>query len=192
MRADSSASASRLAWWSLVEAAQQVELAALLGGRQAGVALEVVDGHALRVEGRALVDARQEARAPVDGVALGQAAAERVVHHDERGQVAALAAEAVGHPGADAGEAHARQAGVDLEQGGGVVVRLGPARVDEGHLIDVLRQVREDLRHPGPRVAVLLPGEGRLHERPDLAGEEAGLVVEALSFLPSRLTRSGL
>ena len=80
-------------------------------------AIEVVDRLALRLERGALEDAGQEAGAPVLRVPLGQAAAERVVHHDERRQVLALAAQAVGDPRADAREAHAAHAGVDLEQG---------------------------------------------------------------------------
>src|SRR5438094_986155 len=64
-----------------------------------------------------------------------------------------------------------------------MVIRLGVARVDEGEVIDVLRDMGEDLRDPGARLAVLLPLERRLHERTDLVGEEAGVFVEALEFL---------
>ena len=141
MRAASSSSSRRLFQAVLVELAEQVERGPLLGVGQVRGAVEVVDRVALRLERRALVDAGQEARAPVLRVALGQAAAERVVHHDERRQVLALAAQAVGDPRADAGKAHAGHAGVDLEQGGRVVVRVGAARVDEGHLVDVLGHV---------------------------------------------------
>src|ERR1700722_2358242 len=59
--------------------------------------------------------------------------------------------------------------------------------MDEGHVIDVLRHAGEDRRNPRSRLPTLLPGEGRLHQRPDLIDEEAGLVVEALEFLPVAL-----
>src|SRR5438132_9385212 len=45
---------------------------------------------------------------------------------------------------------HPRQPGVHHEQGRAVVVRLGPQRMHERHPIDVLREVREDVRHPQP------------------------------------------
>ena len=50
-------------------------------------AFEVVDRRPLGVEVRPLVDARQERRAPVRRVALGQSPALRVAHHDEARQV---------------------------------------------------------------------------------------------------------
>ena len=68
------------------------------------VRIEIVDRRPLRLQRRALVDARQEARAPVLRMPLGQAAAQRVVHDDERRQVLAFAAQAIGHPRADARE----------------------------------------------------------------------------------------
>ena len=63
---------------------------------------EVVDRQPLGVQVRPLVHARQERRAPVGRVALGQPSAARVAHHDEAGQVLVLAPQAVGHPRADA------------------------------------------------------------------------------------------
>ncbi len=65
-------------------------------------------------------------------------------------------------------------------------------RVDERHLVDVLGHVREDLGDPRPALAVLGQLERRLHQRADLVGEEAGVLVEALEFLPVALVEFGL
>ena len=81
MRAASSASSGCCSQVRLVEPAEQVELrAAARASVIVGGAVEVVDRRALRLERGPLEDAGQEARAPVLRVALGQAAAERVVH----------------------------------------------------------------------------------------------------------------
>src|SRR5262249_53303327 len=47
-------------------------------------------------------------------------------------------------------------------------------------------------RHPGSRLAILLPPERRLHERADLVGEEAGVLVEAGQLLAIALGQLGL
>ena len=73
-----------------------------------------------------------------------------------------------------------------------MVIGLGVAGVEERHLVDVLRQLREYLRDPRSRLAMLLERERRLHQRPDLVGEEAGVLVETRSSLPSRFASSGL
>ena len=82
---------------------------------------------------------------------MGRPRFERVGHDDEGGKVSAFAAEAVGDPRADAGEAHARNAAVHHEEGRRVVVRFGVAGMDEGHLVDVLAEVGEDARRPSCR-----------------------------------------
>src|SRR6266545_7371573 len=98
-----------------IQAGEQVELTALLSGAHAGTAEQVVDRRSLRIEGRPLIDAWEEACPPVLRVVFWQAAAEGVVHHDVAGQVLVLGAQAVRHPRADRREAHARQTAVDLE-----------------------------------------------------------------------------
>ena len=65
-------------------------------------------------------------------------------------------------------------------------------RVDERHLVDVLRHVREQLGDQLAALAVLRELERRLHQRPDLAVEEAGVLVEALEFLAVALLEFGL
>ena len=130
-----------------------------------------------------MIDARQEAGAPVLRVALGQAAAERVVHHDERRQILALAPKAIGHPGAGAGKAHAREAGVDLHQGRRVIVRIGPARMDERHFIDMASEIREDFGDVFAALSVRPKAKRRAHDRPDLIAEKPGVAVEAGQLL---------
>src|SRR5947199_389105 len=74
-------------------------------------AFEIFDRRTLRLECGPLIDARQKASAPVLSMSLGNAAAERIVHHDERGQILALGAETVSTPGAETRKTHAGHAG---------------------------------------------------------------------------------
>ena len=154
---------SRLGQVVLVEGAQQIQLSTLGLRIHADRSIQVVDRVPLGPQPSALIDAGQEAGSPVAGLSLGQPAVQRITHHHEGGQVAAFAAQAIGHPGADAGEAHARRARVDHEEGGTVVVRLGVAGVQEGHLVHVPGQVGEQVAGPSAALAVLGPGEGGLH-----------------------------
>src|SRR5262245_36127947 len=109
---------------------------------------------------------------------LGQAAPECVVHYYECRQVLALAAEPVRNPRTDAREAHATKPCVNLKQRGRVVVSLGEARVNESHVVRMPGRVREDLGGPRTRFTPLRELEGRLHERADLGGKEARVLVE--------------
>ena len=146
-------------------------------------AMEVVDGIAFGLEPSALVNAGEEARAPVGGGAFGEAAVERVGHDDEGGEFAAFASESVGGPGADAGHAHAGLAGVHHEEGRAVVVRLGVTGVDEGHFVDVLAEFGEDGGDHFSAFTARGEFEGRLHEGADGVGEEAGVFVESGQFI---------
>src|SRR5262245_9374207 len=51
------------------------------------------------------------------------------------------------------------------------------------HSVDVPGHVRKQLGSPGAALAVTLKAEGRLHQRPDLLGEETGVLVEAFQLL---------
>ncbi len=114
-------------------------------------------------------------------------AAFRAVHHHEAGQVLVLAAQPVGHPGAHARPALQEHAGVHLQHGRRVIVRLRVAGIDERHVVHVLRHVRKDLRHPRAGFAVLLELERRLQHL--AAGrEEAGLGVGPVEFLAVALS----
>ncbi len=167
----------------LVELFQQVELRSLLAVADAWCPVQVVDGRSRRLQHRPLINAGQETRTPIRGVAFRQAAAQRVVHRDKAGETFILASQAVGHPRAHAGETHSRHARVDHEQGGRMIVGRRPAGVDERHLVDVLGEVRENLRAPFAAFAVLREPEGGLHHRADLIGEKARALIEALEFL---------
>jgi hypothetical protein len=89
---------------------------------------------------RALVDRRQEARAPTRRAALGSPF--RLRHHYIRRQVVALAAQAIGDPGAHARIAHQNAPGVNLVHGRGVHYRLRVERPYEADVVDALRQMR--------------------------------------------------
>ena len=60
--------------------------------------VKVVDGIAFGLEPGALINAGEKACAPVGGGAFGEAAVERVGHHDEGGELAAFASQSVGGP----------------------------------------------------------------------------------------------
>ena len=87
----------------LVEGGEVVEHGAAGAAAEAGGVAEVKDRFAAAAELHALVARREEAGAPVEVVedlAAGRALADRG-HDDEGGQVFGVAAEAVGHPGAE-------------------------------------------------------------------------------------------
>ena len=121
----------------LVHGAEQVERAALLLGADAGGRPQVEDGVGALAEQRALVDGRQEAGAPAGRAALGRPL--RLQHHAVGRQVVADAAQAVGHPGAEAGIAHQGPAAVQLVHGRGVDGAGAPAGSQKG---DVVRRSR--------------------------------------------------
>src|SRR3954453_10130105 len=64
-----------------------------------------------------------------------------------------------------------------------MVVGLGVARVQEGHVVDVLGHLGKDFRSPGAALPMLAKFEGRLHQWPDLIREEAGVLVETGQLL---------
>ncbi len=175
----------------LVERTQQIELRYLLRVGHVGAAIKIVDRRALRVERGALKHAGQKSSTPVLRVSLGQSAAQRVVHHDEAGQVAVLAAQSVADPCAHAREAHAAEARVDFEQRRRVVVGFGKARVNERHAVDVFAHLRKNFRNPRTRLPALLELEGRPHQRAHLLGEEARVLVEAFQLLAIALGQFG-
>ena len=156
-----------------VEPLDEVQFGALLAVGNVGGPVRGCRSARLGVEVRPLVNAWQKGRAPVRGVALGQAATARVAHHDEAGQVLALAAQAVSHPRAHARKTHPRQTRVHHKQSWRVIVRLCISGVDEGHLVDVFAQVREDLRDHLAALALRAKLERRLHQAADGVLEEA-------------------
>ena len=103
--------------------------------------LQIEDRVRAGAENRALIDRRQEARAPARRAAFGSAF--RLRHHDIRRQVLALAAEPVRDPRAHARIAHQDAAGVDLVHRGRVHGAVGVEAADEAHVVHALRDVRE-------------------------------------------------
>ncbi len=176
----------------LVQEGEQVELPALLVWFHAGYSLEIVDGLSLGSQMGSLENTRQEARAPICRVPLGQAAALGVAHDDEGREAVALAAETVGDPGAYAGVAHTRQAAVHHEEGGAVIVRFGMAGMDEGHLVDMLREMGEEGGDGLAAFSMAFEFKRALHESADGAAEEAGELIEVFQRLAVEFLQGGL
>ena len=146
----------------VVELAEGVEHRAARGGIDAGGVVEEQYGIALGAEGDAVVGGRKETAAPhareerLGGDLRGEFGSE----HDERGQVVALAAEAVGEPGTEARFAGDFAAGHQKSARGIVVDRIGMDGADDGDVVDDLGGPREQFADPGAALAVL----GKLEE----------------------------
>ena len=93
-------------------------------------------------EERRLVAGRQEAAGEVLQAAAGHDAE---AQHDEAGQVAVLAAQAVGHPRAEARPAGVVAAGVQEQHAGRVQRQVGLHRADHGQVVGARGDVREQL-----------------------------------------------
>ena len=119
-----------------VEPAEQIELRPLLRRASPGVADvfdQLVHVFVLAVDERPLVDAGEKGRLPV--LRLVERIAVRA-HGDEAGQVAVLGAEAVGHPGAEAGPAQPGGAGVHEHDAAVVRDVVGVHRADDADIVD--------------------------------------------------------
>lgn len=106
----------------LIQVFEEVELASLLGGRHVSGRMEIFDGISLWFEPCSLVDAGEEAGAPVRGASFWEAAIEGIGHDDEGWEVTAFRSKAVGDPRPGAGEAHAGEAAIHHEESGAVIV----------------------------------------------------------------------
>ena len=113
---------------------------------------------AARAEAHALVIGGQKAAAP-------EAREQRLVriqrlrlreHHDERGQVPILAAQAVADPRAHAGTARLLAAALDERDRRIVIDRVRVHRLDDGDVVDDLGDVRQQLADPRAGLPVLL------------------------------------
>ncbi len=160
---------------ALVELAQQIELAALLGQRQRrvlDVLDELLDLGVARVDVGALVGAGQEGGLPVLRLLNGVAAR---THGDEAGQVLVVAAQAVGHP-----RTHARPnlpgfAAVHQQQRRLVIGHVGVHRANDADVVDAAGGVREQVAHLDTGLAVSLKLERRGEGGAGLAfGAEVG------------------
>ena len=99
---------------------------------------------------RPLVDGRHEPGAPVPRAA-GHLGSRIVLHHDERGQVRVLGAQAVAHPAPQRGAAGEGRAGVHLADAADVVQPVGPARADHREVIGAGGDVRQPVGDPDAR-----------------------------------------
>ena len=164
-----------------VQAAQQVELASLVGGGDfavADVVDELFDLGEPGVDVLALEGAGQKGRAPV---ARPEAAGKTVgTQGNETGQVLVFAAQSVERPGADAGTRLDRIAAGHLQGRGRMIGHAAVHRADQAQIVDVL------LGGPGEQfadldaaLAVFLESEGRLVGD---AGLALGLVMNRQGF----------
>ena len=120
-----------------VELVDQIELMALFlhpKERVADVFDHLLDVRTLGVDACALVNAREERRLPV------RRAPRRDIPRTQRNEprhVFVLRAQAVKHPGAQAGPGHPQRAGVQKNRRQVVRRNVGGHRADDGQLVDV-------------------------------------------------------
>ncbi len=163
----------------LVERRQQIELPALLFGRNhllVDVLDQSVDVGVLGIDVGALVHARQESRLPVlrflDRVTAG-------THGDESGQVLVLRAQAVGDPRSHAGANQPRLAAVHQQQRGFVVGHVGMHRADDADVVDVFGRASKQFAHLDAALPMLLKlvGRGERGARLSLGGQIEGQLL---------------
>ena len=147
----------------LVHAVDQAELAGLQVGRDRFGRVEVRDRLGAALDAHALVARGHETGAPVarpvdDRVLV-------ILHHDERGQVAVLGADAVVDPRAERRLAREDRAGVHLADAGGVVDAVGLAGTDDREVVGAGGDVGDPVGEPLAGLAVLLPLALRGEER---------------------------
>ena len=147
-------------------------------GRQPAVGpgrtLHVEDRGSRVAEPRAGMHAGQEAARPI-----GRAAADARsrAHHHEGGQFVALAAQPVGHPGAEAGPARLPKAAVHEDLRGGVVELVGAHAFHDG---DVVHHRGQSWQHLGDLGAALaVAGEGELRPHHGGVGADEGVALAA-------------
>src|SRR2546425_689950 len=120
-------------------------------------------GHRLggaSVDDRALVGHRQEARAEIALLIVGQAP--RVWQNDECRQVVRVAAERVAYPRAETREAGQEKTGVHQITAGTVNVGLRYHCHQEGQAVHTASEIGQKTAYPATTLAVPLELEGRL------------------------------
>ena len=158
-----------------VELVDEVELAALFFRGQVvvpNVLNHLVHGRRLRVDARALENARQEGGLVILRAA-GRAAAGP--QRDEAGHVLVLGAQAVEGPRAERGLGKAERTGVHEHRRHVVRRDVGVQRAHHGHAVCVLRQVRKNLTELNARSALL--GELERRAKRDTVATGDGLAV---------------
>jgi hypothetical protein len=92
-----------------------------------------------------------------------------VVQDNVRRKVLVNRAQPVGNPGTHARLSHQDAAGIPFQVRQRVIVRRTFRGMNKGQVVDDGRQVRENFRHPGARLPVLLELERTHHQRPGVA-----------------------
>ena len=150
---------------------------------------QIQQGRALGAHAGALVHRRQPARLPVldmvDRQALG------IVQHHVGRQVLVLRAQAVRDPRTDGRPVRELAAALHDEDRRFVIEVRGEHRADEGDVVDLLRQVRQDLGNLHARLAVLGELVRRRHESASLVDELDIVGQIASRRLPFVLRESG-
>ena len=152
MAISGSPTTSSRCWLSRLDGVERVALHRVVHAARVG---QVQHRLAAAAERHALVDGGQEAAAPVGVAAAGPLLAG--VEDDEARQIARLAAQPVGHPGAEARPAELLRAGVHQDLRRRVVEGVGHHRFDDGDVVRHAGQVRQQLGQFGAALAV--PGE---------------------------------
>ena len=142
-------------------------------GREAFGVVEIANGLAGGTENGALVFGGEIAAAPLLGA--GERDGPEVRHGHEGREVFVGRSEAVGDPGAHGGVAGDDEAGVHLDDGGGVVAVVGLDAADHGEVVDALGGVGEKFADFAAGLAVFRELKGAGDELAGL-GEEVGLV----------------
>ncbi len=116
-----------------------------------------------------LMPCREKSVRPV-GLAVGRLAP-CIGNCDEGGKVVVFAAEGVAGPGTCGGEALGRMPGIHKDAAGTMRIGSRHHRMHEGHVIDMLRNMRQHRREPLPRLATGNEGPGAGHQVAVLALE---------------------
>ena len=162
-----------------VDLGQQIQLSSLVGPGHIFGAIQVEDRVPFGAEEGPLIGGGEKASVPVEGASFDPLV---VPQHDVAGQVLIFAPQAVCDPRSGRREAGAGDAGVDLVEGGDVVVGFAVQRFDERKVIDVLRDIRILVADPRSGLSVLLELEGRFHQRAGIAVEDVDLNLLAIPF----------
>jgi hypothetical protein len=142
---------AELVQFELVQARHIVDEPAARWSAEAGWIGEIQHGIAQRPEFDSLIPGRQETATPLpvcQRLIVRIAAALRD-HHNESGQIAVLASQAISEPCADRGAARKLEASLKESDGGIVIDRFGIHRLDEAQVVRHLGRMRHQLAYPG-------------------------------------------
>ena len=160
----------------LVQLRQQVQPRALGLRRHSCDRLQIDDRIAARAEERSLIRGRHVARAPVRRTA--NRSSPGVGNHDERRQAGAFGAKTIRNPRTGTRESHPDLPRLHLVVRLHVIVRAAEHGVNERDVVDMLPEVREDLRHQLSTLSVTLELERARHQRPGITLPDDDVAVD--------------